>query len=163
MASAAAGTVKARVARECGQRPGGREAGDGAACAAGRGAHPVRPGGANGRAASVIKAEWGTKRTCPKCGTRFYDLGQDDPVTCINCGHMWVPEPILKSKQSLPFAEAKAEGAAGEAEEAVELDAADLETLEPEEGEPADDADVDIVADDNDFSEVVVEDKEEDQ
>ncbi|WP_295446445.1 FYDLN acid domain-containing protein, partial [Sphingorhabdus sp. EL138] len=22
----------------------------------------------------MIKAEWGTKRTCPKCGVRFYDL-----------------------------------------------------------------------------------------
>ena len=31
----------------------------------------------------MVKAEWGTKRTCPKCGTRFYDLGKDDPVTCI--------------------------------------------------------------------------------
>ncbi|WP_298669058.1 FYDLN acid domain-containing protein, partial [uncultured Sphingomonas sp.] len=22
----------------------------------------------------MIKPEWGTKRTCPKCATRFYDL-----------------------------------------------------------------------------------------
>ena len=33
----------------------------------------------------MVKAEWGTKRTCPKCATRFYDLGKDDPVVCINC------------------------------------------------------------------------------
>jgi DNA-directed RNA polymerase subunit RPC12/RpoP len=46
----------------------------------------------------VSKPEWGTKQQCPKCGTRFYDLGKEDPVTCINCGHAWVPEPILKSK-----------------------------------------------------------------
>ena len=23
----------------------------------------------------MVKPEWGTKRTCPKCGERFYDLG----------------------------------------------------------------------------------------
>ena len=51
----------------------------------------------------MVKPEWGTKRTCPKCATRFYDLGKDDPVTCIECGTTWVPEPILKSKQPLPF------------------------------------------------------------
>ncbi|OYY67684.1 FYDLN acid domain-containing protein, partial [Sphingomonas sp. 28-63-12] len=27
----------------------------------------------------MVKPEWGTKRTCPKCATRFYDLGKDDP------------------------------------------------------------------------------------
>ena len=51
----------------------------------------------------MVKPEWGTKRSCPKCGTRFYDLGKDDPVTCIECGTAWEPEPILKSKQPLPF------------------------------------------------------------
>ncbi|GAK32610.1 MULTISPECIES: TIGR02300 family protein [Iodidimonas] len=46
----------------------------------------------------MAKPEWGTKRTCPKCGTRFYDLQKDDPVTCIDCGNEWAPEPILKSR-----------------------------------------------------------------
>ncbi|MBB6123969.1 TIGR02300 family protein [Sphingobium subterraneum] len=54
----------------------------------------------------MVKPEWGTKRTCPKCATRFYDLGKDSPVTCINCGGAWDPEPILKSKQPLPYEEA---------------------------------------------------------
>ncbi len=53
----------------------------------------------------MIKPEWGTKRTCPKCGTRFYDLGEEDPVTCIECGEKWAPDPVLKSKQPLPFEE----------------------------------------------------------
>jgi uncharacterized protein (TIGR02300 family) len=51
----------------------------------------------------MVKPEWGTKRTCPKCSTRFYDLGKDDPVTCIECGVAWEPDPVLKSKQPLPF------------------------------------------------------------
>lgn len=49
----------------------------------------------------MAKAEWGHKRSCPKCGERFYDLGKDDPVVCIACGHEWTPEPLLKSKQPL--------------------------------------------------------------
>ncbi len=51
----------------------------------------------------MVKPEWGTKRTCPKCSTRFYDLGREDPVHCINCGTEWIPEPVLKSKQPLAF------------------------------------------------------------
>lgn len=31
------------------------------------------------------KEEWGTKRLCPHCATRFYDL-QNDPMTCPACG-----------------------------------------------------------------------------
>jgi hypothetical protein len=33
----------------------------------------------------MVKPEWGSKHSCPKCGTRFYDLGKDDPVQCIEC------------------------------------------------------------------------------
>ena len=108
----------------------------------------------------VIKAEWGTKRQCPKCGTRFYDLQHDDPVTCISCGNAWVPEPILKSKQTLPFEAAKADGADASSEPALESD--DLDIDDADSDEPSDDADVDIGGDD-DLSEVVVEDREEDR
>jgi uncharacterized protein (TIGR02300 family) len=51
----------------------------------------------------MVKPEWGTKRTCPKCSTRFYDLGKEDPVHCISCDADFVPEPMLKSKQPLAF------------------------------------------------------------
>ena len=53
----------------------------------------------------MAKPEWGAKHGCPKCGTRFYDLGKDDPVTCIECGYAWQPEPVLKSKQPIPYEE----------------------------------------------------------
>ena len=49
---------------------------------------------------TVAKAEWGTKRTCPKCGNRFYDLGNDNPIVCIDCGESWKHEPILKARPS---------------------------------------------------------------
>jgi uncharacterized protein (TIGR02300 family) len=31
------------------------------------------------------KAEWGAKRTCPNCETRFYDLRRE-PILCPECG-----------------------------------------------------------------------------
>jgi uncharacterized protein (TIGR02300 family) len=49
----------------------------------------------------VAKAELGTKRTCPKCGNRFYDLGNDSPIVCIDCGESWKHEPILKARPSV--------------------------------------------------------------
>jgi len=83
----------------------------------------------------LIKPEWGTKRQCPKCNTRFYDLGKDDPVTCISCGNAWTPEPILKSKQPLSYDQPKA-AATGATAEGV-LGEEDLEIDEAE--TPADD------------------------
>lgn len=47
----------------------------------------------------MAQAEWGTKRQCPKCSTRFYDLGNDTPVICISCEQKFKPEIVLKSKQ----------------------------------------------------------------
>ena len=92
----------------------------------------------------MVKPEWGTKRSCPKCGTRFYDLGKDDPATCINCGLAWAPEPVLKSKQPLPFDAPKPE----KVKEEVDSDLAEgLEEVEDEE-EPADD-DNDLGGDDD--------------
>ena len=59
----------------------------------------------------MAKAEWGAKHGCPKCGTRFYDLGKDDPVTCVECGHTWIVDPVLKSKQPIPYEEVKKDAA----------------------------------------------------
>jgi uncharacterized protein (TIGR02300 family) len=94
----------------------------------------------------MIKAEWGTKRTCPKCATRFYDLQKDDPVTCINCGFAWAPEPILKSKQPLPFEAAKTEVADTSSDLAGQDE--DLDLAETEE-EPSADDEVDLGGDDD--------------
>ena len=92
----------------------------------------------------MIKPEWGTKRTCPKCATRFYDLEKDDPVTCINCGYAWEPEPVLKSKQPLPFEAAKPTKQASENEESDQ----DLDIAGDDE-EPSADDEVDLGGDDD--------------
>ena len=93
----------------------------------------------------MIKPEWGTKRTCPKCATRFYDLEKDHPVACINCGYSWEPEPILKSKQPLPFEQAKPD------KEKPDSDlAGDDEDLEAnDDGEVSADDEVDLGGDDD--------------
>ena len=93
----------------------------------------------------MVKPEWGTKRTCPKCSTRFYDLGADDPVHCIECGTEWIPEPVLKSKQPLPYeAPEKKEVATDQDREAEDL-AID------EEEEPSADEEVDLATGDDDL------------
>ena len=95
-----------------------------------------------------MKPEWGAKRACPKCNTRFYDLGNDDPVTCINCGFAWAPEPILKSKQPLPFEAAKPEGKTEDEADVLVDEDLDIDDSE----EPADDNDL---GGDDDLSDVV--------
>jgi uncharacterized protein (TIGR02300 family) len=95
----------------------------------------------------MVKAEWGTKRTCPKCATRFYDLGKEDPVTCIACSVNWYPEPVLKSKQPLPYEIAKAEKAAAEKADS-DLAAEEME-IPDEEAEQNPDDEVDLAGDDD--------------
>jgi uncharacterized protein (TIGR02300 family) len=50
----------------------------------------------------VAKPEWGTKRQCPACGGRFYDLGKANPVICIKCEHAFEPEVLLKPRRVRP-------------------------------------------------------------
>jgi uncharacterized protein (TIGR02300 family) len=95
----------------------------------------------------MVKPEWGTKRTCPKCSTRFYVLTNDNPVHCIECGTEWVPEPVLKSKQPMAFEPAAI--AAKEPAEDKELAGEDLAIDEDE--EPSADEEVDIDTGDDDL------------
>jgi len=95
----------------------------------------------------MVKPEWGAKRTCPKCSTRFYDLGNDEPVHCINCGTEWIPEPVLKSKQPLAFEAAPV--AAKEPAADSELEAEDLAV--DEDAEISADEEVDLETGDDDL------------
>ena len=93
----------------------------------------------------MVKPEWGTKRTCPKCSTRFYDLTKDDPVTCVACGTTFAPEPVLKSKQPLPYDAPKKEVEP----EKVDADLADDDLDIDEEAEENPDDEVDLGGDDD--------------
>ena len=77
----------------------------------------------------MAKPEWGTKRICPSCGTRYYDLLRE-PVVCPKCSTPFDPEAFLKARRARPPVAADKELAPVGADD---LDA-DLET---EEAEPA--------------------------
>ena len=93
----------------------------------------------------MVKPEWGAKRQCPKCGERFYDLNKDEPVECIECGEKWFPEPVLKSKQPIPFEEKKKE----EVEADSDLADDELEDIDVDDDEVSPDNDVDLGGDDD--------------
>jgi uncharacterized protein (TIGR02300 family) len=95
----------------------------------------------------MVKPEWGTKRTCPKCSERFYDLGKDEPVTCIACGNIWTPEPVLKSKQPLPYEVAPQKVVVDEIEKGADDDL-DID-IDVDDDEVSPDNDVDLGGDDD--------------
>jgi len=76
----------------------------------------------------VAKQEWGTKRICPNCGSRYYDLNHD-PIVCPKCSTTFDPEALLKTRRVRVVAPVE-EVAAPVVEEEIE---ADLET--PVEGD----------------------------
>src|SRR5947207_8282868 len=93
----------------------------------------------------MVKPEWGTKRTCPKCSTRFYDLGAENPVHCISCDNEWIPEPVLKSKQPMAFEVA----APAPKEPAEDADLAGEDLAVDEDAEVSADEEVDLDTGDN--------------
>ena len=44
------------------------------------------------------KLEWGTKRTCPTTGKRFYDLNKS-PIKCPKCGREHDREDFVKVRR----------------------------------------------------------------
>ena len=81
----------------------------------------------------MAKPEWGTKRICPSCGTRYYDLLRE-PVICPKCSTPYDPEAFLKSRRSRPVApvEKELEPVGGE-ELDTELETEEADVIEEEE------------------------------
>ena len=46
----------------------------------------------------MAKPEWGRKRTCQSCGTKYYDLNKSS-IICPSCGVQFDPD-LLKNKKS---------------------------------------------------------------
>jgi uncharacterized protein (TIGR02300 family) len=81
----------------------------------------------------LAKPEWGTKRICPSCGTRYYDLLRD-PVVCPKCSTPFDPEAFLKARRARPAAPVEKElepVAAGGVD--ADLEREDAEPAEEEE------------------------------
>ena len=89
----------------------------------------------------VAKPEWGTKRICPSCGTRYYDLLRR-PVVCPRCSTPFDPEAFLKSRRARPAAPVEKElepVGANELEADVETEESEV-PVEEEEAIPLEEA-----------------------
>ena len=87
------------------------------------------------------KDEWGVKRICPTCSTRFYDL-RTDPMHCPNCGATFTLESLtaVKAKALRP-----------EKVKPQPVDIEDLPEIDAEEAiETDDDLDDEILEDEDD-------------
>jgi uncharacterized protein (TIGR02300 family) len=62
----------------------------------------------------VVKANWGTKRTCQSCSARFYDLNKS-PIKCPKCGRDHDREDFVKVRRTRGSAAATAAAAAAAA------------------------------------------------
>ena len=103
----------------------------------------------------MAKPEWGTKRICPSCGTRYYDLLRE-PVVCPKCSTPFDPEAFLKSRRSRPAApvERELEPVAADELETEEAEVAEEEedAEEAEEAVPLEEAEEE---DEDDMAEVI--------
>jgi uncharacterized protein (TIGR02300 family) len=62
----------------------------------------------------VVKASWGTKRTCQSCSARFYDLNKG-PIKCPKCGREHDREDFVKVRRGRGSAAATAAATAAAA------------------------------------------------
>ena len=90
----------------------------------------------------MVKAELGTKRTCPSCAARFYDLLKN-PIVCPKCAANFVAASVLPSKGEMP-----AMAPAPKPREVVadDIEVADVELVSLEDAEAPDVADDDETA-----------------
>jgi uncharacterized protein (TIGR02300 family) len=89
----------------------------------------------------VAKPKLGTKRICPNCGTRYYDL-EKDPIICPKCGTRF--EAPTRGRAAAP---APVEDEVEETPEAPEAEFVTLETADEEASggaEEAEEEDVEI-------------------
>lgn len=120
----------------------------------------------------MVKAELGTKRICPSCGSKFYDLLKS-PIICPKCGVSFIAAPLLPSKGDVPQAAKPAPKppvpVAADPEETSDVELVSLEEVEEggdSEDETAAIADVDLgeeeeAAEGEEDSTFLVEDEEE--
>ena len=119
----------------------------------------------------MAKPELGTKRLCPGCGAKYYDLSKD-PIVCPKCDTVFVAAPVVSRSRPdaapRPAAAAPAEEAVPETQgaEFVSLEEADAEAQgakKPGEAAEGEEEDVEIeTAIDDDDSTFIEEQEEED-
>ncbi|MDO5528851.1 MAG: TIGR02300 family protein [Paracoccus sp. (in: a-proteobacteria)] len=99
------------------------------------------------------KEEWGTKRLCPHCSTRFYDLN-NDPMTCPACGGTMTVEGLAQGRGRAMVSD-KTANKGGQTDDDDDLidddldddDAGDLDDDLLEDDDEGDDVSLDDIAD----------------
>ena len=104
-----------------------------------------RPLKARGRGKTVTKAELGTKRVCPNCGARYYDLNRS-PILCPRCGTQFELAAVAARARTAPV---KAEVPAP-VEDDTETEKETVETVSLEEADDEATETGAVVADDDD-------------
>ena len=103
----------------------------------------------------MAKPEWGVKRLCQSCATKFYDLSRS-PIACPQCGARFDPEALLKSRRSRPTAAPKPAKPPAKAPEVDETRRPDAESLDESSVDPnGDDQTLKKIADDGDDDSVM--------
>jgi uncharacterized protein (TIGR02300 family) len=105
-----------------------------------RDSHPLRIG-----RTIMPKDEWGLKRICPNCSTRFYDL-QRDPMSCPACGATFSAESLVTGKSRPTRVEKVKPAVATEIDEMPDIEA-DEAVIDSD-----DDLDDDILEDEDEGS-----------
>ena len=96
----------------------------------------------------VAKPEWGSKRICQSCGSKFYDFDKE-PIVCPSCGATFDPEAILKSRRGKPLPpKEKVRPGKSKADEAHDAAVMDDDEIELDEEESSDE---DVVEDSSDL------------
>jgi uncharacterized protein (TIGR02300 family) len=81
----------------------------------------------------LAKPEWGSKRICPSCGTRYYDLLRE-PVVCPKCSTPFDPEALLRARRARPVAPvAKELEPVGTEDVDADLETEEIEVVDEEE------------------------------
>jgi uncharacterized protein (TIGR02300 family) len=93
----------------------------------------------------LVKADLGTKRACPSCNARFYDLGKR-PIECPKCGFSYEPESLFKQRRSRAPEPAAGIVPASDAEDDEEDEDEDTESEDDEEEEAIEEAPLKVAA-----------------
>jgi uncharacterized protein (TIGR02300 family) len=94
---------------------------------------------------SLVKADLGTKRGCPSCNARFYDL-EKRPIVCPKCDFSYEPESLFKQRRRQPEPASVVRAADSEDEEDEDEENEDAESDEDEEAEVVEEAPLIVAA-----------------
>ena len=112
----------------------------------------------------MAKSELGTKRLCPSCGAKYYDLNRN-PITCPKCGTIFQAVMTSRAAKAAKVVETPEEDEDEEdvmAPEIVTLEEADAEAEGADDVPDLSDDDVVLEDDDEDVDDVFLDDEDED-